>query len=443
MPVIFGDYELITPEGKTTPWAMANSGFVAVGKKDGCRYQIKLYGSAKYPNRAVMKEEQYQQELEKCHKLLEKRRKISAALREANGPDQLLACAEEVFLTTEGAKAGVCEAVPFIEGAVKYQDYRKDPAWIHDAFLSAATAVSRLHAVSVLHTDIKPGNMVFTVNGAGEACATLIDFDQACFTDAVPVGVGGTINYQAPELIILTKAGDKKKKAEIVSWIGPHTDVFALGASFAEIITGAPPKVQYQKEWVVTWDQTAVQPAYLRELLKAMLNPEPEERPTAAAVAETLRKQEFTCSDCRVSLWPEHEATLRLNPDRAREVTAVTPEIFNGEKGYVVCFADRRVRRYSLSMMRGTALLIARKAGDSPAPVRPKPVRAADDSGLLPADAARYELDPAVMMGRGYVRLMHDGNGYVLVKEDGDLVPFSLKTMEFFHIIKAKGGTKR
>ncbi len=438
---MFCGYELVTPEGKSTPWKLSNSGFVTLGMKGGCRYQIKLYGYAKYPNRETMKEEQFKEAMAKCHKLLEVRTRISAALRRANGADQLLACAEEVFLSKENAKAGVCEAVPYIEGAVDYKDHRNDPHWIHEAFLSAATALSRIHSVSVLHTDIKPANMVFTIDSAGEAHTTLIDFDQACFADAVPIGIGGTPNYQAPEMILLVSSGDREKKAEIAKWIGPHTDIFALGASFVEIITGEPPKVRYQGKWEVTWNRTAVKQIYLRELLSAMMDPEPENRPTAEAVVDTLIKQRFTERVSTVSLWPEHEAVLMLSPNRAGEVRSIVPETFNGEKGYTICFADGRVRKYSLSMMRGTALLVPRKPDAPAVPAKTLPLEG--DSGLLPEDAKKYEVDTVVLTGRGYIRLMHDGNGYMLVRQDGELVPYSLQTMEFFRIIKAKGGTRR
>ena len=54
-----------------------------------------------------------------------------------------------------------------------------------------------------------------------------------------------------------------------------------------------------------------------------------------------------------------------------------------------------------------------------------------------------YELDTEAMRGRGYVRLTHTEKGYMLVTGDGELVPYTLRTMAFYHIIKAKGGSKK
>ena len=96
-----------------------------------------------------------------------------------------------------------------------------------------AGAVQTAHDAGVLHRDIKPGNILIGPHGE----AKLTDFGLAKHLDqdtglTAAGSAIGTPSYMPPE----QAAGDLDK-------LGPRTDIYALGATFYELMTGRPPFV--------------------------------------------------------------------------------------------------------------------------------------------------------------------------------------------------------
>lgn len=91
----------------------------------------------------------------------------------------------------------------------------------------SASALHAAHAHKVVHSDVKPGNLLVTADGA----VKLADFGMARLITAEKVAFPvrtGTPFYTAPEI-----------------WRGepstPATDVYALGATYFHLLTGRPP----------------------------------------------------------------------------------------------------------------------------------------------------------------------------------------------------------
>jgi hypothetical protein len=146
-----------------------------------------------------------------------------------------------------------------------------------------AHALEAVHKAGLVHQDLKPQNIL--LDAAGQP--RLIDFGLARFrhawgpdTDTVS---GGTPAFMAPE-----QAGGHLEA------VGPHTDLFALGAVLFWLLTGKPPfpgpGVDRALDQARRCDfdrgalDVAQAPASLRALCLGALAPRPEDRPASAAV---------------------------------------------------------------------------------------------------------------------------------------------------------------
>lgn len=108
-------------------------------------------------------------------------------------------------------------------------------ARIQSVFGDLLEALGAVHAKGVLHRDIKPSNVLIQADGKPR----LTDFGiaavrwgsnpvEATMTSMEPAGTGaGTLAYMAPEQV----RGDR---------LGPWTDVYALGLTLYEALTGRP-----------------------------------------------------------------------------------------------------------------------------------------------------------------------------------------------------------
>jgi len=163
--------------------------------------------------------------------------------------------------------------------------------------IQIARALARAHDLEVIHRDLKPENIFVTRQPDGGEIVKLLDFGIArSMQDARLTGSGevfGTPQYMAPERITSTEAG-------------PSSDLYALGVMAFEMVTGRLPFeakdvatyfVKHMKEAppsLRSVDRTL--PAALDELVLALLEKEPADRPVDAhrvhadlvAIAEAL-----------------------------------------------------------------------------------------------------------------------------------------------------------
>ena len=143
-----------------------------------------------------------------------------------------------------------------------------------------ADALAYLHAAGIVHRDIKPSNVLLD----GEGYAYLADFGVAQLTGATRVtGTGllvGTVAFLAPEQI----RGEP---------VGPAADIYALGLSLLERLTGrreyAGPPAEAAMARLIRPPQipSTLSPGW-SDLLAAMTAMDPVARPTAAAIRDDL-----------------------------------------------------------------------------------------------------------------------------------------------------------
>ncbi|MEV0249968.1 caspase family protein [Nocardia sp. NPDC050712] len=113
---------------------------------------------------------------------------------------------------------------------------REDPEIVLRLLLDICQTVQYAHAKSVKHRDIKPENIIAERGDNGELIPYLTDFDLAYHetnrTVTTNIGVGGVINYAAPEQLF--EPNTKTARSETV-------DIYSLAQLMFFVITGRDP----------------------------------------------------------------------------------------------------------------------------------------------------------------------------------------------------------
>jgi serine/threonine-protein kinase len=147
------------------------------------------------------------------------------------------------------------------------------PSFVVEVGIQIARTLEELHAKGIVHADIKPANLIMTLEGR----VVLIDLGTAQLKGEVSLNLVGTPAYMAPELV-------RGRPAE------ERSDVWSLALIMVEMLGGEIPRRSdpevFESSLSNSLGDCSVR---LREVLQTALAPAPEDRPSAAEFRQLLR----------------------------------------------------------------------------------------------------------------------------------------------------------
>lgn len=227
------------------------------------------------------------------------------------------------------SSAGVALVMEFVPGG----DLRHaiDSGWLSGSHAAAvlcdvAAALEHAHQRGIVHRDVKPANVLLSPGGR----AKLADFGLARLPRSsdgfrtIAGGVAGTPMYLAPEQIVHP------------DFESPTIDAYSFAVLCYEVLTGAKPFAATTMPALVyahlhqaplpPWRHAPELPVPVGEILLAGLAKNPDQRPSPAQVAESLRSVSAAQWDGFFGT-PRAQAVVR-EPGSEPEVTMVAPPQF-------------------------------------------------------------------------------------------------------------------
>lgn len=191
------------------------------------------------------------------------------------------------FQETDGIHYLVLQLV---EGESLEERLLRGPLHLEDAlaiFVQVARALEAAHERGIVHRDLKPGNIMVTEEGETK----VLDFGlakafQISTEDSESTARPGTQNLTAIGIAVGTPAYMSPEQAR-AKGVDRRTDIWAMGCTFYESLTGKPPFSGNTPADVITsilretpdWDALpANTPEGVRTLLRRCLERNPEER---------------------------------------------------------------------------------------------------------------------------------------------------------------------
>ena len=298
------------------------------GKKNGKDFFIKQFVDQKYPaNDTVSSPERLARKIKDCERF-EKRKKALYKTINENSDGNVVRIEE--FFRIESKYYISMQKINSLNWS--FNDVSKLPLGeIKRLCAIISHGVASLHKGRIVHADLKPDNVLFMKTPFGYTTAKIIDFDSG-FLETDPPGPGETIvgdfHYFSPEAC-------RNIWGEEVS-LTCKMDIFALGILFHQFFSGELPSFNteentYSGEAVAKGEALALSPKIpksIRKLLKRMLNDNPEKRPDAMEVYNSLRGEGKNTDSRETNLeksTAEHEITVKKEHSIEKTTTSENP----------------------------------------------------------------------------------------------------------------------
>ncbi len=268
----------------------ANSGFSKWGfaTKNGKEYFIKELINPVYPlDKSIMSEELFQQRRTHCSQYEAKSKNFFGLINKASRGNlvriiEFFRCGSRYYLISEKVEG----KSPSMEYIASLDDEKKLLL-----LKSVAHCFYDLHSVGIVHSDVKPNNILVKATKNGNYVAKLIDFDSG-FIKGDTINnkeLGGELTYLAPETFLGIYGEDVHPDEK--------SDIFGLGLMFHEYYCGFLPyydQNEYEYPYEAALDggllkpDTEMIPDDIANLITSMLDADPTKRPSAEEIIKIL-----------------------------------------------------------------------------------------------------------------------------------------------------------
>lgn len=254
----------------------------------GKTFFIKEFLSPKYPDKdSKMSERLKEQRIQKCNDWYDMHSQVYQAVIQSSGgnlvqPIDFFRSGSCFYLVTEKIDAT----------DIHFENiYQRSAEQRHILLKILSYELSRLAEHNVVHSDIKPDNLLLKDTVDGYFTVKIIDFDASFLSTNLPPSdeLTGDQVYFSPEMI-------DYMVTDSMGAITPKSDVFALGILFHQILCGKLP--EYDTETYSCVGEAVRQEAKIKidvqilpeysELIQKMLVADVEKRPTALDVLQQL-----------------------------------------------------------------------------------------------------------------------------------------------------------
>ena len=268
----------------------ANSGFSKWGfaTKNGKEYFIKELINPVYPiDKSIMSDELFQQRRTHCSQYETKFRNFFGLINKASRGNlvritEFFRSGSRYYLITEKVEG----KSPSMEYIASLDDEKKLLL-----LKTVAHCFYDLHSVGIVHSDVKPNNILVKATKNGNYVAKLIDFDSGFLKGDVLENkeLGGELTYLAPETFLAIYGEDVHPDEK--------ADIFGLGLVFHEYYCGFLPyydQNEYEYPYEAALDggllkpDTEMMPDDIANLITSMLDADPKKRPSAEEIIKIL-----------------------------------------------------------------------------------------------------------------------------------------------------------
>lgn len=209
--------------------------------------------------------------------------------------------------------------MPYIEGetllAKQSHEGQLPETLVLNYLNQLVSALKEAHKHSIWHLDIKPANIMVDRNDH----IYLIDFGASKHIErdhelTTSLAVAGTEYYCPPEQLV-----EDKERFDIFE-IGAWTDIYALGATMYNLLTGNKPPhyLAINRKGIAAFDYPVSVSTPTKEMIAWMMKPDIKDRPQSIYELRRWLEKEEEKKDVTIVETPRRKETERLSPPQKK-----------------------------------------------------------------------------------------------------------------------------